>query len=92
MIFKHLLTGGVSEVGSIRPVDDFKDMLTRRDVDLVDKGGIRILCMFMVIAVEGLKRRIIQLVNDSVKDTMYKKAYDCVVALREGEFSDDRKS
>lgn len=30
--------GGVSEVGSIKPVEDFKEMLARRDVDLVDKG------------------------------------------------------
>ncbi len=33
-----LISTGVSEVGPVKPVDDFKEMLARRDVDMVDKG------------------------------------------------------
>jgi hypothetical protein len=38
--FKDLISTGVSEVGPVKPVEDFKDMLSRRDVDLVDKGTL----------------------------------------------------
>lgn len=33
-----MYNGGVTEVGSVRPVEDFKEMLARRDVDLVQVG------------------------------------------------------
>jgi len=67
-----LISTGVSEVGPVKPVDDFKDMLTRRDVDMVDK------------AIEGMKKRVIQLVNESVLNKSYPKALECLTALREG--------
>ncbi|GAM18435.1 hypothetical protein SAMD00019534_016100 [Acytostelium subglobosum LB1] len=67
-----LVSGFVNEVGSVNPVQNFKDMLARRDVDLVDK------------AVALMKQRIVQLVNDSLKDQFYQKALDCVVELRKG--------
>jgi hypothetical protein len=38
---QSLLSGGVEEVGMINPVQDFKDMIRRKDVDLVDKGTSR---------------------------------------------------
>jgi len=62
----------VDEVGTVTPVEDFKAMLKRKDVDLVD------------IAIEQMKKRIVGLVNDSVKGSHYDKALDCLVALREG--------
>jgi ATP-dependent DNA helicase 2 subunit 2 len=61
----------VSEVGSIKPVDDFRSMLARRDVDLVEK------------AIEGIKKRIVQLVNDSILSQLYPKAIECLLALRQ---------
>ena len=47
-------------------------MIARRDVDLVDK------------AIEQLKDRIIQILNDSVKDQLYPKALGCIKVLRLG--------
>ena len=35
---QNIAAGGTSEVGSVHPVKDFNDMVTRRDVDLVEKG------------------------------------------------------
>lgn len=67
-----IISAGVSEVGSVRPVQDFKNMIARRDVDLVDK------------AIEQMRARILQLVNDSVRDQLYPKALECLRALREG--------
>lgn len=67
-----IIEGGTSDVGSIDPVKDFEKMISRRDVDLVDK------------AIEQMKDRILQLLNDSVKDQLYPKAFDCVKALRSG--------
>ena len=47
-------------------------MLARRDVDLVDK------------AIDQMKERIVSLVNDSIRDQLYPKALECLVALRNG--------
>lgn len=60
-------------------------MLNRRDVDLVEK------------ALDGMKKRILQLINDSILTQLYHKALDCLRALREGciqvfFFVCDRKS
>ncbi|EFA77444.1 ATP-dependent DNA helicase [Heterostelium album PN500] len=71
-----LVSGYVNEVGSINPVQNFKDMLARRDIDLVDK------------AISLMKQRIVQLVNDSLKDQFYQKALECVVALRRGSIKE----
>ncbi|EFA77460.1 hypothetical protein PPL_12062 [Heterostelium album PN500] len=64
-----LVSGYVNEVGLINPVQNFKDMLARRDIDLVDK------------AISLMKQRIVQLVNDSLKDQFYQKALECVVVV-----------
>eukprot|EP01132_Coremiostelium_polycephalum_P004803 gene4803-5989_t len=69
---EKLVSGFVNEVGTINPVQNFKDMLNRRDIDLVDK------------AITLMKGRIVQLVNDSLKDQFYQKAIDCVKELRFG--------
>jgi hypothetical protein len=67
-----IVAGGTNEVGSVQPVKDFNDMLGRRDVDLVDK------------AIGEMEKRILQLVNDSIRDQFYAKALECLVALRHG--------
>eukprot|EP00026_Physarum_polycephalum_P002636 Phypoly_transcript_02644.p1 GENE.Phypoly_transcript_02644~~Phypoly_transcript_02644.p1 ORF type:complete len:733 (-),score=115.46 Phypoly_transcript_02644:534-2660(-) len=69
---EKLVSIGTNDVGSINPVQDFKDMISRRDVDLVEK------------AVEQMKGRILQLVNDSINTQFYGKAIECLKALREG--------
>ncbi|KAM9991022.1 hypothetical protein ACTFIY_007074 [Dictyostelium cf. discoideum] len=67
-----LVSGYVTEVGTINPVQNFKDMLNRRDMDLVDK------------AITLMKERILQLVNDSLRDQYYQKAFECIKELRVG--------
>eukprot|EP01133_Synstelium_polycarpum_P006600 gene6600-7664_t len=67
-----LVSKYVNEVGSINPVQNFKDMLARRDIDLVDK------------AITLMKNRIVQLINDSLKDQFYQKALECIQELRNG--------
>lgn len=47
-------------------------MLSRRDVDLVEK------------AIDGMKKKILQLVNDSLLNQYYPKAIECLNALRDG--------
>eukprot|EP01117_Protostelium_nocturnum_P014755 TRINITY_DN5645_c0_g1_i1.p1 TRINITY_DN5645_c0_g1~~TRINITY_DN5645_c0_g1_i1.p1 ORF type:complete len:726 (-),score=197.55 TRINITY_DN5645_c0_g1_i1:67-2244(-) len=73
----QILSKGVAEVGSIKPVEDFREMLGRRDVDLVE------------IAMEGMKKRIFQLVNDSILSQLYPKAFDCLLAFRESAILED---
>lgn len=68
----QIISSGVSEVGSVRPAQDFKNMLSRRDIDLVEK------------AIEEMKVRIQQLVSDSLRDQLYGKAIECLHALRDG--------
>ena len=43
---EKLVSIGTNDVGSINPVQDFKDMLGRRDVDLVEKAVDHILHLF----------------------------------------------
>lgn len=88
---QKLVSNGISDVGSINPVQDFKEMLARRDIDLVEKGVQTYCCItgshllfFFVAAVDQMKQRILQLVNDSIRDQFYPKAIECVVALRSG--------
>eukprot|EP01102_Stenamoeba_stenopodia_P012456 TRINITY_DN3947_c0_g2_i1.p1 TRINITY_DN3947_c0_g2~~TRINITY_DN3947_c0_g2_i1.p1 ORF type:complete len:754 (+),score=228.50 TRINITY_DN3947_c0_g2_i1:208-2469(+) len=69
-IDKLFNAGGTSEVGSIKPVQDFKEMIARRDVDLVDK------------AIQQMEERIVQLINDSIGSQLYPKAIECLNALR----------
>lgn len=69
---QSILSGATNAVGSINPVKDFRDMLARRDVDLVDD------------AIAQMQTRITQLINDSIRDQFYPKAVDCLSALRDG--------
>lgn len=62
----------VTDVGSATPVEDFNAMISRRDVDLVDK------------AIEQMQRQIVKIVNESVRDMHYPKALECLKALRQG--------
>jgi ATP-dependent DNA helicase 2 subunit 2 len=74
---ESILSGVCSDVGSINPVQDFKAMLARRDVDLVDK------------AIGQMKERINQLVEDSIRTQLYPKAIECLQALRQGCIQED---
>ncbi len=47
-------------------------MLSRRDVDLVEK------------AIQQMQDRINQLVNDSIRSQLYPKAIECLCALHNG--------
>ena len=67
-----LLRGGVESVGNLTPVEDFKAMLSRRDMDLVDK------------AISEIQTQILRLINDSYKNSHYEKAIECLDALRAG--------
>jgi hypothetical protein len=49
MSLQSIISGGVNEVGTITPVQDFKNMLTRKDVDLVDTGTLTV-CGTILIA------------------------------------------
>ncbi|XP_031552940.1 X-ray repair cross-complementing protein 5-like isoform X2 [Actinia tenebrosa] len=63
--------GKVTEVGTVEPVADFKELISRKDVDQFDE------------AAKQMKDRIVQLIMDSFGDQFYPKAMDCVVALRQ---------
>ncbi|PRP79754.1 hypothetical protein PROFUN_12616 [Planoprotostelium fungivorum] len=73
----EILSKGVTEVGSVRPVEDFKEMLARRDVDLIQ------------LAMEGMKSRIIQQVTDSIMTQLYPKAFDCLLTFREAAIQEE---
>lgn len=72
-----LISGGTEQVGSITPTQDFSDMLQRRDVDLVDK------------AIEQMRQHILKFVIDSIRDSHYAKAMECLIALRKGCIQED---
>jgi len=67
-----LLARSVSKVGTQNPIQDFRDMLSRRDADHVSEA-IRQMCDV-----------INKLVAESIKDMFYQKALDCVRELRRG--------
>jgi len=69
---ESIISGGVASVGSINPVEDFKSMFKRRDMDLVDK------------AITEMKDVILKLVHESVKQSYYNKAIECLQTFREG--------
>lgn len=68
----NMFSNKASTVGTIQPIKDFKEMLDRRDVDLVDK------------AIQEMQEVIIRYLQESIGDQYYRKALDCLVALREG--------
>ncbi|KAL0478129.1 X-ray repair cross-complementing protein [Acrasis kona] len=70
--FDALLGDRAEKIGTVNPVRDFKDMLKRRDVDMVDK------------AIQEIQLIVTKLIKDSIGDQYYSKAYDCVVELRSG--------
>jgi len=74
---ENLMSGATSDVGPINPEQDFNEMLARRDVDLVDK------------AVEQMRGRIKQLVEESVGSQLYDKAIRCMSTLRNGCMIED---
>eukprot|EP01104_Vermistella_antarctica_P009440 TRINITY_DN242_c2_g1_i1.p1 TRINITY_DN242_c2_g1~~TRINITY_DN242_c2_g1_i1.p1 ORF type:complete len:766 (-),score=263.58 TRINITY_DN242_c2_g1_i1:75-2372(-) len=63
---------GKKEIGSVDPVSDFKEILLRKDQDLVPD------------AISDMEKMIRKLVNDSVRDQLYPKAIECLVTLRTG--------
>eukprot|EP01094_Clydonella_sp_ATCC50884_P012155 TRINITY_DN2207_c0_g1_i1.p1 TRINITY_DN2207_c0_g1~~TRINITY_DN2207_c0_g1_i1.p1 ORF type:complete len:785 (-),score=247.92 TRINITY_DN2207_c0_g1_i1:306-2513(-) len=73
----NIAAGGTSEVGSVHPTKDFNEMIKRRDFDYVET------------AIKQMQDRILQLVNDSIRDQLYEKAFECVVCLREGCVKED---
>lgn len=59
-------------------------MLRRRDGDFVETGRTFLVSLFTVKAIEQLKKIVMQLVDDSIRDTYYGKALECLQALRKG--------
>ncbi|KAK7091978.1 hypothetical protein V1264_009592 [Littorina saxatilis] len=60
----------VTEVGTVTPIEDFQDLISRKDEDLFEK------------ACEQMQERIQQIVTDSFGQQFYGKAMDCLKALR----------
>jgi len=75
-----IISNGVSSVGTVKPIEDFKEMIQRRDVDLVNE------------AIDGMKKVILQLVNESILDQLYQKSIDSILALRRGCIQENETS
>lgn len=60
----------VKEVGTVTPVEDFKELISRTDEDLYEQ------------ACKQMQERITQIVKDSFGQQFYGKAIDCLKALR----------
>ncbi|XP_019189359.1 PREDICTED: ATP-dependent DNA helicase 2 subunit KU80 [Ipomoea nil] len=61
------------KIGNINPVQDFEDMISRRDSpEWVNK------------AIQEMKNKIFYLVENSLEGDTYQKALECLVALRNG--------
>ncbi|XP_035659820.1 X-ray repair cross-complementing protein 5-like [Branchiostoma floridae] len=65
-----LAQGPVTEVGSVRPLEDFRAMISRKDDD-----------KFMEASAQ-LQKRIEEIVMESFGDQFYGKAMECLLALR----------
>ncbi|KAM3322936.1 hypothetical protein P3S67_004087 [Capsicum chacoense] len=63
----------VEKVGDVNPVEDFEEMLSRRD----DPKWIN-------KAIHDMKNRIFDLVENSYEGDTFHKALECLVALRKG--------
>eukprot|EP01124_Arcella_intermedia_P002349 TRINITY_DN11276_c0_g1_i2.p1 TRINITY_DN11276_c0_g1~~TRINITY_DN11276_c0_g1_i2.p1 ORF type:complete len:527 (-),score=148.05 TRINITY_DN11276_c0_g1_i2:12-1592(-) len=72
LTLESILNSGVNTVGTVNPVEDFKSMFKRRDIDLVDK------------AITDMRDVIKKLILSSFKQSYYDKALLCIQALREG--------
>ena len=77
---QSILSSGVDSVGSVSPVEDFNNMIERRDVDLVE------------VAIEQIKKVIFQLIDDSLGNQLYKKALEAIEALRRGCIKEEESS
>lgn len=63
----------VEKVGDVNPVKDFEEMMSRRDhPKWINK------------AIQEMKNRIFDLVEDSCEGDTFHKALQCLVALRKG--------
>jgi len=69
---------GKTRVESATPVQDFNEMISRRDIDLVDR------------AIEEMEKVIVNLIEVSLKDNLYGKAMECLQALRTGLFENGK--
>ena len=65
------------EISSLRPLEDFKDMINYKLLDLTDK------------ALSQMKQIIKKLINESFKGSFYLRAIDCLKALREESDKND---
>eukprot|EP01127_Copromyxa_protea_P011894 TRINITY_DN3045_c0_g1_i1.p1 TRINITY_DN3045_c0_g1~~TRINITY_DN3045_c0_g1_i1.p1 ORF type:complete len:657 (-),score=135.16 TRINITY_DN3045_c0_g1_i1:11-1981(-) len=77
---ESIISGGVDSVGPVKPIEDFKAMFKRRDMDLVDK------------AITEMSALILKLVHESVQKSYYKKAIDCIECLRSGCMQEEESS
>ncbi|KAJ1561623.1 X-ray repair cross-complementing protein 5, partial [Nowakowskiella sp. JEL0078] len=66
----ELTQSKIDKIGTMDPVGDFEAMIARRDTDLVD------------LAVSQMCSIIVKLVTESLGDTLYSKAMQCLSALR----------
>eukprot|EP00817_Percolomonadidae_sp_ATCC50343_P003531 CAMPEP_0117422930 /NCGR_PEP_ID=MMETSP0758-20121206/3687_1 /TAXON_ID=63605 /ORGANISM="Percolomonas cosmopolitus, Strain AE-1 (ATCC 50343)" /LENGTH=767 /DNA_ID=CAMNT_0005205877 /DNA_START=123 /DNA_END=2426 /DNA_ORIENTATION=+ len=69
---ESLLSNIASHVGTVKPILDFNQMISRRDMDLVDR------------AIDEMSKVIVRLIENSVRDLYYEKAVHCLIALRKG--------
>lgn len=67
-----VLSKDIRTIKRVDPVGDFREMISRRDVDLVDD------------AIAQMSAIILSLVRDSFKTQFYNKAIACIAALRLG--------
>eukprot|EP01130_Rhizamoeba_saxonica_P018803 TRINITY_DN9549_c0_g1_i1.p1 TRINITY_DN9549_c0_g1~~TRINITY_DN9549_c0_g1_i1.p1 ORF type:complete len:630 (-),score=163.23 TRINITY_DN9549_c0_g1_i1:19-1908(-) len=74
---EKIIKGNTSTVGSINPANDFREMLARRDVDLVKKAISEVIVQ---------TRRMIK---ESVYQSYYAKAIECIKELRYGCLIED---
>ena len=62
----------INKISKEHPISDFRDMLSNRTEDLVDA------------AVKQMQVRIVEMVRNSIKDSGFEKALECLRVLREG--------
>ena len=67
----------IRNISPINPIDDFKAMITNKNVDLVDD------------AVKQMQKLILRYVNESLQGSFYRMAIDCLRELRKGCISED---
>lgn len=67
-----LISMKTANVRTIDPVKDFREILARKDIDLVDR------------AIQQMKQVILKFIRDSIGDQYYGKCLDCLKELRNG--------